>query len=111
MKIRIRITVAGTPPFDWSFEGPQFVVGRDPNCELSFKPDQGKAVSWQHARFNLGGSAPEITDLASTNGVFVNGVQASRAVPLKVGDVVMLGREGPRLDILAIRAAEPVPTV
>src|SRR6185369_15563695 len=105
MKLRLRITADQAPSFDWSYEGAEFVIGRDPNCELSFKSDGAQTVSWQHAKVTMTGPAPQVPDLASTNGVYVNGVKIEWPTTLRIGDEVRLGRQGPQIELLAMRAS------
>jgi diguanylate cyclase (GGDEF)-like protein len=69
-------------------EGDEVVVGRDPDNSIILT-DEG--VSRRHARFMRDGKVYRIEDLGSTNGVFVNGSQASR-VALVDGDKILLGR-------------------
>lgn len=69
-------------------ERTEMVVGRDPECDIIIT-DEG--VSRHHARFLLQGAYFMIEDLASTNGIFVNGTQVDKSI-LAEGDKVLLGR-------------------
>jgi transcriptional regulator with PAS, ATPase and Fis domain len=75
------------------------VLGRDSEC-AGYLPSA--SVSRRHAeiRWNPGG-APMLRDVASRNGVFLNGRQITQA-PLRVGDVIRLG------DWIGILTAVPV---
>ena len=63
------------------------IVGRSRSCEVVFG---GEAVSRRHARFNCIGSQWYVTDLASTNGTWLNGRRVRRA-PVTPGSQVCLG--------------------
>jgi diguanylate cyclase (GGDEF)-like protein len=64
-------------------------MGRDPACELPLHDDN---VSWRHARVEDRGSGDwAVIDLASTNGIFVNGAPCDGA-PLKPGDRIFVGK-------------------
>ena len=63
------------------------VVGRSSSCDMVFG-DQG--VSRRHACFDSVGGRWHVTDLHSTNGTFVDGIQVERA-PIGVGCQVRLG--------------------
>lgn len=63
-------------------------IGRDPGCDLCFAVD---GVSRNHVVITrLAGGNYKITDLNSTNGMFVNGFQATEQL-LQDGDRVALG--------------------
>jgi pSer/pThr/pTyr-binding forkhead associated (FHA) protein len=65
-----------------------FVIGRrtDADCSLTLA-----FVSRRHPRFTRIGDQVSVQDLKSYNGTFVNGKQASRALPVQDGDELMLG--------------------
>src|SRR6478735_871797 len=62
-------------------------LGRDESCEIVLRDDE---VSRRHARVQLRGLVPVITDLDSRNGVYVNG-QREKQVPIGPSDVVRIG--------------------
>ncbi len=62
-------------------------LGRGPGVDIGFPDD---AMSRQHASLELTGEGYRIRDLASTNGVLVNG-SVTRAADLKHGDKIALG--------------------
>ena len=66
----------------------QFEIGRSSRSDL---PIDQESISRHHARITWDGSRHVIEDLGSTNGTFVNDVNAKRT-PLKDGDQVKLGR-------------------
>jgi adenylate cyclase len=68
--------------------GRALVVGRSIACDL---PVRDPSVSRQHAEVELGPEGLQVTDLGSTNGVFVNGERVTRAL-VHPGDQVAFGR-------------------
>ena len=64
-------------------------VGRDPTCDVVISDDP--KVSREHARFVVRGTLVTVEDLASANGLFVNGARAIGAVRVVAGDVVRIG--------------------
>jgi diguanylate cyclase (GGDEF)-like protein len=67
---------------------PEVVVGRDPECHHVLSDD---GISRRHASFTWNGRGYDITDLDSTNGVFVNGERVTTAT-LREGDKILLGQ-------------------
>ncbi len=63
------------------------VFGRDDDCKVILDEDP---VSRKHARILFADLKPQILDLGSTNGTFVNGKQVHRAF-LKNGDRIQIG--------------------
>lgn len=66
----------------------KLVLGRGPDADLSFEDDE---MSSQHAAVEFSGDGFRITDLGSTNGLFVNG-KPVHLKDLKSGDRIELGR-------------------
>lgn len=64
------------------------IVGRALSCILRFNEP---SVSRQHCRLRVHGGRVTITDLGSSNGTFVNGVQISSSTELHTNDVIQLG--------------------
>lgn len=50
----------------------EFLIGRDPICDLCIQKD---VISWHHASIERKGLEYLLTDLASSNGIFLNGVR------------------------------------
>jgi ABC-type multidrug transport system ATPase subunit/pSer/pThr/pTyr-binding forkhead associated (FHA) protein/ABC-type multidrug transport system permease subunit len=66
------------------------ILGRDPGCDV---PIDDTRVSWHHARLELRGDLPLVTDLGSRNGTAVDGVEVTaeprvieREAVLQLGD-------------------------
>lgn len=66
----------------------RMVVGRDPSCDIVL----GEAgISREHAIFQDDGETLSVSDVASTNGTFINGTQIVQPTALQEGDVVTMG--------------------
>jgi protease PrsW len=74
------------------------LLGRGTDCNLRFQSERDGGVSSRHAMIQ---SAPEgfyLSDQKSTNGTFVNG-NAIQDTWLNSGDVIQLGRNGPKINV------------
>lgn len=106
MKIRLQVKTSSSGTFPWEFAGARAVIGRDPDCELSFPDDQAsQVVSWQHAQIDLSPRGALLRDLDSTNGTFVDGAHVGQPIVLSVGDEIRLGQAGPCMHVTAIELA------
>ncbi|MEE2644549.1 MAG: sigma 54-interacting transcriptional regulator [Myxococcota bacterium] len=85
-----RISVIHGPALGqrWVGDGLGALSGKGADC--SVKSDDA-AMSTQHAELRFEGGSPELVDLASKNGLFVNGARAHRAT-LEHGALVQLGQ-------------------
>ncbi len=81
-------------------EGREIVIGRAAACTIPLRTVADTIVSKRHAlvAFAEDGSAT-VSDLGSKNGTFVNGGQIDGTVPLTLGDRLMLGWQGPLLEV------------
>ncbi len=66
----------------------EIVLGRDVNADIAINTAE---VSRRHARLHLDAGVYIVEDLGSTNGTFVNGQRLTTPIPLRSGDIVMLG--------------------
>jgi len=64
------------------------LIGRASSCDVQL---EDPLVSRRHARVLGSEVGTGIEDLASSNGLFINGRRIHRATPLHPGDVVQLG--------------------
>src|SRR5262245_23334456 len=80
----------------------QMVVGRDPDCDIVF---DSAAISRTHARLRPEGSVLSIEDLASANGVLVNGQRVQKRRRLANGDRIMIGD----VSLEVVELVEPPP--
>jgi S1-C subfamily serine protease len=72
-------------------------IGRHPDADLPFDPAGDLDVSVRHAAVFRGGGGWVVRDLGSSNGTWINGEQVKGDRVLLPGDVLRLGRKGPRL--------------
>jgi predicted RNA-binding Zn-ribbon protein involved in translation (DUF1610 family) len=79
-----------------------FVTGRETQCDLVL---DDHLVSRQHASFCVLGDAVELIDLASRNGVAVNGKVIQGAVLLQAGDRIRIGSQ----ELLLVRETHARP--
>ena len=79
-------------------------IGKSPAAEpgVHVIPLADPYLSKDHAALEAGAGGVVVVDLGSTNGTFVNGTRARRAV-LRDGDELRLGSTRIRLDISAAR--------
>jgi S1-C subfamily serine protease len=82
-------------------------LGRHPLSDLRFDPDGDLDVSSQHAAIIRQGGAFVVRDLGSKNGTFVNGIRAVGDAPLRDGDVIGFGTQGPALEFHVLEADTP----
>lgn len=109
MFVRVEITAPGQAAQIRQLDGPTIALGRDPSSHLVFDSTLYSAVSWQHARIELSPGGASITDLGSSNGTYVNGVQVIGTKLIQKGDVVGLGQTGPKLRMVEIAGADRPP--
>jgi predicted component of type VI protein secretion system len=88
---RFRLVVRKGPQPGKVYDLTQMVhlVGRDASSDIIVADVE---VSRQHARLSATESGFQIEDLASTNGVFVNGERVTGARALSPGDVIGVGQ-------------------
>lgn len=84
------LTIEGGPQAGLTYVlGPgNTIAGRGGDCAI-FLPDI--TVSREHARFSVDAIGLSMTDLASTNGTYVNGIRHDVGM-LAEGDLMMIGK-------------------
>lgn len=93
------------------FDRDVIALGRNPINDIAFDPEQDRMVSGKHAELSLQHGAWILRDLNSSNGTLVEGERITER-PLRPGDVVQLGKNGPRLEIhFASATPEVEPTI
>lgn len=103
MKAKL-VVVQGKPEgMQIPLQGGQFVVGRDPKCNLRPASD---LISKLHCVFLIDGEVLRLRDLKSTNGTFVNSQKLDGTIDLKDGDLV---RVGPLVFAVQVEAAKAAP--
>lgn len=101
MKAKL-VVVQGKPQgMQIPLQGSQFVIGRDPKCNLRPASD---LISKLHCVFLVEGGKLTLRDLKSTNGTFVNSQKLEGTTDLNDGDLV---RVGPLVFAVHVEAAKP----
>lgn len=68
--------------------GPQFLIGRDPHCQL--RP-ASPSISKQHCAILLTETGVVVKDFGSTNGTFINGEAVQGEMPVNEGENLKVG--------------------
>jgi pSer/pThr/pTyr-binding forkhead associated (FHA) protein len=85
---------------DLTAHGRRILIGRGADCTVPLRTVVDTVVSKHHALVEVDQAGLALlSDLGSRNGTFVNGEEVQGAVPLRVGDRVMLGWEGPVFEV------------
>ncbi|TFH33719.1 MAG: FHA domain-containing protein, partial [Anaerolineales bacterium] len=71
----------------WALDKSEFVIGRDPTCDLSI-PD--RQISRFHARIRHTAGGYVLEDLGSKNGTHLNGTRIEEMTHLQDGDEVQI---------------------
>ena len=77
-------------------------IGRDPASDIAYDPDIDDLVSRKHATIEKDSEDPtrfNLTDLNSSNGVFVNKIKIHGPTQINHGDIVQLGKNGPEFKL------------
>ncbi len=74
------------------------VLGRDDDCDIVLAH---ATVSRRHCEIVVRRSGAIVRDLGSRGGTWVEGRKVKGDVPLTVGDVIRLGRDGPELTLVS----------
>lgn len=79
----------------------ELLFGRDIDCTIRFDPFSDDVVSRRHALLtvtaDLGGVVALLTDLSSSNGLFVNQQRIQGTITLAHNDTLQMGLQGPML--------------
>jgi predicted component of type VI protein secretion system len=84
----------------------QFVVGRSATCQLSL---DDALISRRHAMIVVSGETVTVEDLASRNGVLVNGTRITAKTTIRPGDKIVVGAQ--ELTLLSARTASAKDTM
>src|SRR5439155_1679597 len=86
--------------------GVRIRLGRGRECEVRPVGSSDTIVSRIHAELTVGStSGLVVRDAGSTNGTFVNNEPVTDAVPVRLGDRIMLGKGGPVLIVEGLGTA------
>jgi hypothetical protein len=89
---------------DFTLEAGTYLLGRHRTCDVILDSPH---VSRRHARVYVGRNGVQVADVASANGVYVNGERVGTdPVRIADGDRLMLGEE--ELQVLVSRPSRPV---
>jgi pSer/pThr/pTyr-binding forkhead associated (FHA) protein len=83
------------------FELPIDIItfGREASCQVAYDPVKDDLVSRTHLKITPHeGDRFLLTDLNSSNGTFVNNQKITKPVTLQFGDIVQLGKDGPKFE-------------
>ena len=86
-------------------------LGRHPLSDVRFDAERDLDVSSRHAAMVRKTDGFVLQDLGSRNGTFVNGKQINGDTPLKDGDVIGFGANGPALEFHVIEADGESPSM
>lgn len=101
--LRLRRVAGGA---DLVGQGREIVVGRAAACTIPLRTVADTIVSKRHALIAFApDGAATVTDLGSRNGTYVNGRRVEGATALALGDRLMLGWQGPLLEVRVLGAA------
>lgn len=108
MNARLVLLSGSKEGSSWTLSGASCRIGRNPDNDVVFDPYAERAVSRNHARIDVVGPDFVLSDVGSTTGTFVNGLQVQRHV-LCDGDLIEFGQGGPRARFEAGAAPAPEP--
>src|SRR5216684_150960 len=94
MKLQLNITTPDGATRSFEHVGSVVRIGREPGIELSLPGDDGRSVSWNHARIELAAGGATLADLGSSNGTLLNDEKIDKPMPLRMGDRIQLGYTG-----------------
>jgi len=107
MNIKLKAILPNGFSYDWGYQGPSLSMGRDSQCEMALDGDVNRQVSWLHARIECENGMARVRDFHSKNGTYVNDEKVAETAPIRVGDVIRLGRKGPKFVVLELAADPP----
>src|SRR5437667_11812718 len=94
MKLQLKVTTPEGATRSFEHVGPVVRIGREPGVELSLQGDDGRSVSWNHARSDLAADGATLADLGSSNGTLLNEQKVDKTMQPRVGARVQLGYTG-----------------
>jgi RsiW-degrading membrane proteinase PrsW (M82 family) len=87
-------TIPVLPPYSLP-EAQEIFLGREPSCQIVLDPNLYTGVSRRHLVVRSQPQGWEACDLGSANGTYINGQRLHHCQPLKPGDRLCLGKNGP----------------
>ena len=101
MRIELRILSGARAGQSEVFEKSTILVGRKPSNDLRFDLRGDLDVSGDHGQIREQGGQWFVVDNGSTNGTYVNGVAVQDEAPIKDGDIIAFGKNGPTVEVRA----------
>ena len=88
MDVKLVVLGGKHPGQEIAVQGPEFLVGRAPECKLRPNSDM---VSRRHCMISIAEGQATIRDLGSRNGTIVNGKKITGEHELRTGDKIKVG--------------------
>jgi S1-C subfamily serine protease len=101
MRIELRILSGARAGQSEVFEQQAILVGRKPTSDLRFDTHKDLDVSGSHAEIRESQGRWFVIDSGSTNGTWLNGRPVGGETPIKDGDIIAFGRNGPTVEVRA----------
>jgi S1-C subfamily serine protease len=101
MRIELRILSGARAGETEVFEKGAILVGRLPTSDLRFDTHGDLDVSGNHAEIREESGRWFVIDQGSTNGTYVNSLAIRGRAPIKDGDVIGFGKNGPTVEVRA----------
>lgn len=80
-------------------QGDRIRIGRSLDCLIRVEGESATSVSRVHAEVSLLNGAILLRDGGSRHGTYLNGMRMDGTMPIKTGDVIMLGPGGPEFSV------------
>jgi serine protease Do len=113
MRCEFRILSGGRAGHREVFDKAYIGLGRHPQSDFRFDPDQDLDASTRHAAVLRSGDHYVLRDLGSRNGTFVNSHRITADYDLRPGDRMRFGPHGPEVEfqVVADGAEQVVPAI
>lgn len=102
MQLHCQIQLPDQSSLERNVSGSSIRIGRGASCELCITGHAGDVVSELHARIEQTPKGLLLTDLQSSNGTYLNDQKVEKPVAVKEGDLIRLGKQGPRLLLMRV---------
>jgi ABC transport system ATP-binding/permease protein len=109
MRLACRLIFPDGHTKTYDVEGPCIRLGRESSCEIAFDPVVCPGVSGQHARLDARNGGFVLVHVSRSNKTLLNDSIVEKTVPVKAGDRLKLGYNGPTIELIAIKARSESP--
>lgn len=103
VKVKLRILSGAKQGVEFVSSKPIITIGRHPDNDFQFDPDEDLDVSARHARLVLRDGKWHIEDLGSSNGTLLNGFAISATTRIDDTDQIRFGSSGPNTEIRFVK--------